>query len=363
MSRRLSEIVTSGLRALSISSCCDGQSDSSSEGGSPGPQDPAAQSHPIELTTVSATQQEFSQNQPQTHSPAIPPKPIAAHSTTQQGGVEQEGKASVGSSEQASFHTAACSPAMNPDTNPEVCSAALSSYKYGKFQRDGERRRQWIEDPDDTSCTILSSQLTFGNIQADYTPGDPGYENVPGALYDQVVELGLPDEFSNPVERSVYRKWALDEDNMRWDGLMWNNMIVLIDIERVKGSDAPQISEVTLALFKHLFDINDLRYVFVYMVINPETLRFIQTQLYSEDKGLRWAVSQSDVDLEDPETWEHGTPEYDALLGTRIGKLISYIVIGGFERGSFRIARVAIWPSWLLGPRVQMRFDIEPVSI
>lgn len=41
MSRRLSEIVTSGIRALSISSCCDGESDSSSDGGGPGRQDPA----------------------------------------------------------------------------------------------------------------------------------------------------------------------------------------------------------------------------------------------------------------------------------------------------------------------------------
>lgn len=100
----------------------------------------------------------------------------------------------------------------------------------------------------------------------------------------------------------------------------------------------------------------------MYTVINPETVGFIQTQLYSEDNGLIWAVFKSDVDLEDPETWAHGTPEYDALLGTRIGKLISYIVLGGFERGSFRIAQVVTWPSWLLGARANMRFDNEPVS-
>lgn len=143
---------------------------------------------------------------------------------------------------------------------------------------------------------------------------------------------------------------------------MWDNMIVLVDIERVPESNAPPMSEITLALFKHLFDVDDLRYIFVYTVINPETVGFIQTQLYSEDNGLAWAVSESDVYLDNPETWEDGTPEYDALLGTRIGRLISYIVLGGFERGSVRIARVVTWSSWLPGPRPTMRFDIEPVD-
>ncbi|KAJ5376843.1 hypothetical protein N7509_013729 [Penicillium cosmopolitanum] len=318
MSRRLSEIVTSGIRALSISSCCDGES---------------------------------AQNQSQTQAPANHPKPTAAKPATQQGAGEGDGRRSVGSSRRASFQTAvsqlseyesAASKIEQAETKPQAGSAAVPGYKYGKLQRDGEQRRRWIEDPNDTSCTIQSSQLTMDDLQTQYTPGEANYENVPPTLRDQVVELGLPDEFNNRPEQSVYRSWFIDEDDMKWDGVMWDIMIVLVDIERTPDSNAPQMSEITLALLKHLFDVDYLRYIF--------------------DNGLFWAISQSDVYLDDSETWEHGTPKYDALLGTRIGKLISYIVLGGFERGSFRIARVVTWSSWLLGARANMRFDIEPVD-
>lgn len=238
----------------------------------------------MELATRPAAQHRSAQNQSQTQAPANHPKPTAAKPATQQGAGEGDGRRSVGSSRRASFQTAvsqlseyesAASKIEQAETKPQAGSAAVPGYKYGKLQRDGEQRRRWIEDPNDTSCTIQSSQLTMDDLQTQYTPGEANYENVPPTLRDQVVELGLPDEFNNRPEQSVYRSWFIDEDDMKWDGVMWDIMIVLVDIERTPDSNAPQMSEITLALLKHLFDVDYLRYIFVHTVINLETLGFI----------------------------------------------------------------------------------------
>lgn len=232
MSRRLSEIVTSGIHALSISSCCDGESDSSSDGGGPRPQDPAnpalastaAQPATVELATRPAAQHGSAQNQSQTQAPANPPKPTAAKPATQQGSGDGDGRRPVGSSRRASFQTAvsqlsqyesAASQIEQAEVKPQAGSATLPGYRYDKLQRDGEQRWQWIEDPSDTRCTIQSSQLTMDDLQTQYTPGEAHYENVPPGLRDQVVQLGLPDEFNTRPEQSVYRSWFIDEEEMK----------------------------------------------------------------------------------------------------------------------------------------------------
>lgn len=193
---------------------------------------------------------------------------------------------------------------------------------------------------------------------------EPERDGIIESLYPQVVELGLPNEFYNPIDESIYLSWYIDGNNFRWAGSMGENMISLDDIERERGSNAPQISDITLALFRNDFDLDNLRHIFVSTIVNKETLRFIKTQLYSEINGIEWPEMESlDEDFTDPMVWEHGTPEYDALLGTRIGKVVAYIVLGGFYRGTTRIARIVSWPSlWVLGSRPNLRFDIESPS-
>ncbi|KAJ5110078.1 hypothetical protein N7532_002723 [Penicillium argentinense] len=56
--------------------------------------------------------------------------------------------------------------------------------------------------------------------------------------------------------------------------------------------------------------------------------------------------------------WGYGTPGYDALLGTRMGKVAVYLVLGVYPRGTCRIARVVTWEHNL---EANLRFDIEAV--
>lgn len=388
MSRRLSQVINSGLRALSISNCFCSQCDSeSSQAGSDdgilaGPQDqsnqpsttgptspgasaPSSSSEHASLHTAFSQLSVYQSAASQTRSQDDQPTQNASHEANNDAssGIFQMSQSSGSQSGHQSGNVPQHSEASEDSPGDDAASTTqMPGYKYGELQKSGEQRRQWIDNPDDDSCPIQGSSLTLHDLRNDYTVNRPTRRGLIQTLRGQVADIGLPNEFDNPVHPSVYQSWDIQENDFRWTGAMWDNMISLDDIRRETDSNAPQISEVTLALFRTLYNLDDLRYIFVTMVLNTETQNFVTSQLYSDENQLEWPVGRLSVDLADNQVWEHGTPEYDALLGTRIGKLIAYIVIGGFYRGSTRIARIVTFPTWVLGPRVNLRFDIEPVT-
>lgn len=98
----------------------------------------------------------------------------------------------------------------------------------------------------------------------------------------------------------------------------------------------------------HYFSLDSLRHVFVTTVINHDTNGFITQELYRGRPIL------------EPQAWHIGSPAYDALLGTRIGMVVAYLVLGAYERGARRIKSITIWPDTSGCPN--LRFDIEPTS-
>lgn len=90
-----------------------------------------------------------------------------------------------------------------------------------------------------------------------------------------------------------------------------------------------------------------LEWVFIMSVINTQALTYIQDDLYGgnwewePDSGLR--------------NWYFGTPQYDALKGTRIGKMVSNLVLGGFSRSTRRVRQIITWPIEIV---VNMRLDM-----
>lgn len=63
------------------------------------------------------------------------------------------------------------------------------------------------------------------------------------------------------------------------------------------------------------------------------------------------------------QTWDfaRNTKSFDMLLGTRFGKVVSYLVLRAFQRGTRRIARVVTRPASGEN-QVHKRFDIESVG-
>ncbi|KAJ5988540.1 hypothetical protein N7481_003750 [Penicillium waksmanii] len=79
------------------------------------------------------------------------------------------------------------------------------------------------------------------------------------------------------------------------------------------------------ALYTRNFEMHTLRHVYVQHVVNAETNPFVRRGLYTEKTRPRLAWPK-----QEPETWDYRTPEYDGLLGSRIGKVVAYLVLGAF---------------------------------
>lgn len=60
--------------------------------------------------------------------------------------------------------------------------------------------------------------------------------------------------------------------------------------------------------------------------------------------------------------FESGTPEFQQILGTRVGKTVAYIILNSFDPGTRKIARIAMWLTGLPARFIQARFDIEVTS-
>ncbi|KAJ5172619.1 hypothetical protein N7492_005212 [Penicillium capsulatum] len=137
-----------------------------------------------------------------------------------------------------------------------------------------------------------------------------------------------------------------------WLGRGGPGVLSVEDVRRDRSAHGPYISELSIAAYKRSFSLDSLKYVFVTYIKNTAT-RLVLNNLCPKDEVT---------------VLEFGTPEYQTLLGTPIGKIVAHLMLGAFDRGSGRISKVTIWWS---GPRqnhAQAQFDImsirqrEPIS-
>jgi len=226
--------------------------------------------------------------------------------------------------------------------------------KYGKRQETGAQRRRWIDDPSESDCNIPVSTLTIDKLRLLFQVMKP--KNIPVAFTPQVLDLGLPNEWDKPVKESVYRYFSVFHDGLTWKGYTGPGVIFIDEVKR-KDESVPPISQVTQAFYEKDFAMSTLRYVFVTYAINADTFdNFIRRQLYTARNNLQWPPMDNDEQV-----WTFGTPEYDALLGTVIGRLVAHLVLGAFDRGTRRISQIVTWPTED-SCSCHMRFDIEVVE-
>ncbi|KAJ6108035.1 hypothetical protein N7523_009358 [Penicillium sp. IBT 18751x] len=236
-------------------------------------------------------------------------------------------------------------PVLIEDITP---NALPTTVQLSEFQKRGTQIRRWIDNPQEPHCHISKTTLTWPQL------ADMGFS----LRESDTTTLGDldPHRVDVPIPGNVSHFYACSNGNLTcvWDGFAGEGAIALNTIKRQKGCTAPHISEITQAIYTRHHAIDRLRYVFVRNVVNEETLEFVQHHLYTEAHGPKWPHWV-------PRAWKVGTPRYDALLGTRIGKVVGYLVLGAFDRGTRRIKQIYTWPS-MSGSSVNLRFDIEVIA-
>jgi hypothetical protein len=230
----------------------------------------------------------------------------------------------------------------------------LDPVKYGEFQEAGAQRRRWIDDPDEPDCLIPRSTLTFNDLfESRYSSGHFA-TSLPVILSD----YGLPDgrpaglfEVAFDAEGACQGFEVCENDEFYWEGFTGPGVIFIDLIARFKEAHPPQISEITQAIYRRDFDVDGLRHIFITSVQNTETKNVVR-QIYSKINRPSWPMR----------SWDIGTPEYDALLGSRLGKLTAYLILGAFPRGSRRIQRIVTARDSRREDAPNLRFDIEVIA-
>jgi hypothetical protein len=179
----------------------------------------------------------------------------------------------------------------------------------------------------------------------DYSPEfEPeSYNDTPGSRKYEEIEIS-----------SFHKHKAKEGSCNLYQTLLGEGRIYAQDISR---EDGPYYSEIATALYKARAPIETLRHVYFDNVVNIDTIRFVRNRLYTAENGLNWPPDRSVM------VWEYGTAEYQGLLGTRLGKVVAYIVLGAFPRGTRYISKVSSFAGADYDYALHLRFDIEMIPV
>ncbi|KAJ5937045.1 hypothetical protein N7466_003495 [Penicillium verhagenii] len=244
---------------------------------------------------------------------------------------------------------------------------------YGEVEARGIQRQHWIENaPTDSEVSCPIEPCTFNLADL-----DPAFQNTGGPNYcpeetmsvtQDVMGVRAPpsdtwrrfdllkvDPDAEPVQDATL--WHLHN----WEGNIAPGILYIENIFRRAGASfeeaGPRSSQLSQAIYESRHPIDTLKHIIFCDVVNKETKRFVKRQLYDDalfdETGVEWP---SDELL----AWEYNTPAYRGILGTPIGAVASWIVLGAFKRGTHRIGR--IYTCGHYGRCMLIRFDIEAVE-
>ncbi|CAI7610242.1 unnamed protein product [Penicillium glandicola] len=237
------------------------------------------------------------------------------------------------------------SEGKTPSTTPDTLNddrPPLSEEAVWEFHRKGAEYQRWIADPTLDGCKCGRSSLTLfelfnnSNRKARFHCISNHFGDPPEHIAENLEESGLPST------EKKYRFATLTHHGPDKDGYKSETEFT-----------GPNWSNVALAQYTFDHPIDTLKYLYFINVQNKETLPYVQESLYP-----RWDIDWPMVNKLERQIWEHGTHEYQEILGTALGKAAACLVLGAWDRGTHRIARVHT-----LGRdyQIHLRFDIEPL--
>ncbi|KAJ5487373.1 hypothetical protein N7530_001673 [Penicillium desertorum] len=199
---------------------------------------------------------------------------------------------------------------------------------YPLWEKIGRRLQKWIENYRASGCPYPISTFTLTPNHRDYIVDRTSVR----------LDANLLTTLNLSNGNSTYRQVSItlrDEGPpVWWIGRSGPGVIFIDDVFRSKRSDDPYISEFTKAAYKIDFPLDSLRNVFVPNVDEVNTL-------FAE------------------QTWEPSSSEFNGLLGTGIGKIVTTFVLCAWGQGRKRIARIITFHIDADIHKLYMRFDLE----
>jgi hypothetical protein len=191
---------------------------------------------------------------------------------------------------------------------------------YPLWEKIGRRLQKWIENYRASGCPYPISTFTLTPNHRDYI-----VDRTSVRLYANLLTtLNLSN--ANSTYRQVSITLCDEGPPVWWIGRTEPGVIFIDDVFRSKRSDDPYISEFTKAAYKIDFPLDSLRNVFVPNVDEVNTLLCLRKVYKSQ--GLHYPSSAE-------QTWEPSSSEFNGLLGTGIGKIVTTLFcVRGAKGGS-----------------------------
>ncbi|KAJ5185117.1 hypothetical protein N7491_007011 [Penicillium cf. griseofulvum] len=219
------------------------------------------------------------------------------------------------------------------------------SEAYLVWEIKGRIMQKWIENKQKLRCPYFVSTFTLTSRHQDYIV------NRASVKLDAKLLTALHMNNAN----STYRKISITQRDeappVWWIGRTGPGVIFIDNIFRSKRSGDPYMSEFTKAAYEMDFPLDSLKYVFGTNVNEKDTLSCVR-KVYKTREGLRYPSSTEQI-------WEPSSPEFQALLGVGIGKVVAGSVLCAWGQERKRIARIVTFHIGADVHKLHMRFDLE----
>ncbi|KAJ5459201.1 hypothetical protein N7530_011145 [Penicillium desertorum] len=256
-----------------------------------------------------------------------------------------------------------CEIALLPTNSVTDDRPPVSDDQVGEYHLKGHAYQAWIADPTLSGCRCgrarktLFELLNANNETERFTCPENYFDDPPLYIQEDLQQLGLPKR-QKKYRFARLLHYGYDRNSYKRESQYQHSIAegVLI-AECIYRYTGPHWSNIAIAQYSFDHPIDTLKYLYFTNVQNDETLPYVQEILYP-----RHDVDWPKLNQIESQTWEYDTDEYKEILGTKLGKAAACLVIGAWERGTHRIARIHT-----LGRQyeIHLRFDIEalPTSL
>jgi hypothetical protein len=234
--------------------------------------------------------------------------------------------------------------------------------KYPQFEPCGDKLIRWMENADEPDCPVRITTLNSWSLPQ---PMDwkIEYERawLSPEMISSVVGLGLPvgELIPNdlyPTESPCVQHSIIKTRNgvTAFVGTIGPGVLFCYSIRRSQVTNGPYVSELAKMAYETHYPLNGLKYIFMNNILEPSTEPFIEEQIYPSREGAKYRSAER-------QNWDYPSPEFSAIMGTPIGKVVGSFILGAFGQGVKRVARIAAFQSGEDFHKLDMRFDIEDV--
>ncbi|CAG7940434.1 unnamed protein product [Penicillium nalgiovense] len=236
------------------------------------------------------------------------------------------------------------------------------AFKYPQFEPYGDRLIRWMENANEPGCPVPITTLTSWTLPR---PMDWNIEHeiewLKPELISSIVGLGLPvgdliPNHMDPTESPCVRHSIIKTRNgvTGFVGTIGPGLLFFYSIRRSQVSNDPYVSELAKMAYEMHYPLDGLKYIFMNDILEASTEPFIEEQIYPSREGAKYRSAER-------QTWDYPSPEFSAIMGTPIGKVVGSFILGAFGQGVKRVARIVTFQNGEDFHKLDIRFDIEDV--